>query len=102
MNFTLSPFRISPFSTLKYAMMPRKELNTESNIHACKGASGSPTGGGTRSTMARSAERRVGKECVSKLRSRWSPCNKKQKQTRQQQMRHDRFLQNNERALKTS
>ena len=33
-------------------MIPRKELNTESKIKACRGASLSPTGAGTRSTMA--------------------------------------------------
>src|SRR3546814_16240166 len=29
--------------------------------------------------VKRSEERRVGKECVSKCRSRWSPCHKKKK-----------------------
>src|SRR3546814_20037892 len=33
---------------------------------------------------ARSEERRVGKECVSKCRSRWSPQHKKQKNKRKQ------------------
>src|SRR3546814_11840985 len=32
-----------------------------------------------RSTVGRSEERRVGKECVSTCRSRWSPYNKKKK-----------------------
>ena len=52
-NFTLSPFRITPFSILKYAIIPRKELNTESKINACNGASGFPSGCGIRSTTAR-------------------------------------------------
>src|SRR3546814_18325361 len=34
------------------------------------------------STPRRSEERRVGKECVSTCRSRWSPYNKKQKKVR--------------------
>ena len=51
-NFTLSPLRITPFSILKYAMIPRKELNTESKIKACSGASSSPVGCGIRSTTA--------------------------------------------------
>src|SRR3546814_14792302 len=33
-----------------------------------------PTGGAAAGGMARSDERRVGNECVSKCRSRWSPC----------------------------
>ena len=35
-------------------MTPLKELNTESNIRACSGASGSPSGAGILSTMASS------------------------------------------------
>src|SRR3546814_18832877 len=34
-------------------------------------------------TAARSEERRVGKECVSKCRTRWSPYNKKKKKNNQ-------------------
>src|SRR3546814_13421610 len=34
----------------------------------------------TPDTLVRSEERRVGKECVSKCRSRWAPVNKKKKQ----------------------
>src|SRR3546814_19693844 len=45
---------------------------------------GEPTGGelevGCQGTM-RSEERRVGKECVSKCRSRWSPYHSKNKKT---------------------
>ena len=51
-NFTLSPLRMIPFSILKYAIMPRNELNTESKMSACKGASLSPVGEGMRSTTA--------------------------------------------------
>ena len=51
-NLTLSPLRMLPFSILKYAMIPRNELNTESKIRAWSGASGSPSGHGTRSTTA--------------------------------------------------
>ena len=50
-NFTLSPFLISPLKTRKYTSIPLKELKTESNIMACKGASGSPVGAGILSTM---------------------------------------------------
>ena len=46
-NRTLSPLRMVPFTTLKYAIIPRKELNTESKTRHCSGASGSPTGAGT-------------------------------------------------------
>src|SRR3546814_18647397 len=35
----------------------------------------------TSASQKRSEERRVGKECVSTCRSRWSPCHKKKKQT---------------------
>src|SRR3546814_13125108 len=35
----------------------------------------------------RSEERRVGKECVSTCRSRWSPCHSKQKNTYKEQER---------------
>src|SRR3546814_14233172 len=34
------------------------------------------------SSTIRSEERRVGKECVSTCRSRWSPCHKKKKKTK--------------------
>src|SRR3546814_16599267 len=36
---------------------------------------------GTAATVTRSEERRVGKECVSTCRSRWSPNHKKKKKT---------------------
>ena len=51
-NFTLSPCRMVPFSILKYAMMPLKELNTESKMRACSGLSLSPSGCGIRLTTA--------------------------------------------------
>ena len=51
-NFTWSPVRMTPFSTLKYAMIPRNELKTESKINACNGAFSSPVGQGMRSTTA--------------------------------------------------
>ena len=41
---TAYPLRITPFTILKYAMIPRKELKTESKINACNGASSSPSG----------------------------------------------------------
>src|SRR3546814_16167756 len=37
--------------------------------------SGEPAGRGTGTLLARSEERRVGKECVSACRCRWSPYN---------------------------
>ena len=52
-NFTISPLFIVPFSILKYAMIPLNELNTESKMRHCSGASGSPLGAGIRSTIAR-------------------------------------------------
>ena len=49
---TRSLVRIVPFTTLKYAMIPRNGLNTESNTKHCSGASGSPAGGAIRSMIA--------------------------------------------------
>src|SRR3546814_5341397 len=40
---------------------------------------GSPGGGGCRDRTGRSEERRVGNECVSTCRSRWSPYHEKKK-----------------------
>src|SRR3546814_20877141 len=44
---------------------------------------------------SRSEERRVGKECVSKCRSRWSPCHyKKKKRTEQIYLNYRRTITN--------
>ena len=51
-NFTKSSLRMRPFRILKYAIMPRNGLKTESKINAWSGASGSPDGAGMRSTIA--------------------------------------------------
>ena len=51
MNFTFWPVFISPFTILKYASIPLKVLYTESKIIACNGASASPSGAGTLSTI---------------------------------------------------
>src|SRR3546814_12912619 len=62
--------------------MARAIRNAVSNMHveladACKMASATPAAllglTGTYGCLARSEERRVGKECVSTCRSRWSP-----------------------------
>ena len=53
-NFTLSPFLITPFSTLQSVMIPRKELKMESKMRACSGAFTSPFGAGMCLTMASS------------------------------------------------
>ena len=51
-SFTLSRRLIVPLITLKYAIIPRKLLKTESKIIAWKGAARSPLGGGTLSITA--------------------------------------------------
>ncbi len=43
---------IVPFTILKYTIIPLNELNMESKISACKGASGLPFGGGMRLTIS--------------------------------------------------
>src|ERR1700712_4511560 len=49
-----SPFLKAPSTTRMYAMTPRYWSNSESKISARGGASGSPAGGGTRSTSCSS------------------------------------------------
>src|SRR3546814_19147873 len=44
---------------------------------------------------ARSAERRVGKECVSTCRSRWSPSHSKQKKNRNKTSKYKKYKQQN-------
>src|SRR3546814_14248060 len=45
----------------------------------CSAAVGAATAPSRRANIVRSEERRVGKECVSKCRSRWSPYHSKKK-----------------------
>ena len=53
-NLTLSPFFMTPFSTLHNVIIPRKELKIESKISACNGALVSPVGEGIRLMIASS------------------------------------------------
>src|SRR3546814_10924289 len=53
-------------------------------------------GDGSASHRGRSEERRVGKECVSTCRSRWSPCHEKKKKRSSQHNARDTYYNNTE------